>query len=241
VLVDQQRVADHDLTVGDTITLTAPGGASIDLAVEGISDDPNILGIFTVSRDTAATVVPQFVDAQVYGTLQDGADPDTVLAAIDEAVADTPALEVLDRDGFTNSITSQITSFVNIIYGLLLLSIIIALIGIANTLSLSINERTRELGLLRAVGMTRGQLRSAIRWEAVLISTLGALVGVGVGLVLSWAVLKALESQGLSDFTVPIPTLVAIVVIAAVLGTLSAIRPARRASKLPILDAIATD
>ena len=241
VLVDRQRVADHDLTIGDTITLTAPGGASLDLVVEGISDDPNILGTFTVSRDAAATVVPQFVDAQVYGTLDDGADPDAILRAIDEAVAETPALEVLDRDGFTNSITSQITSFVNIIYGLLILSIIIALIGIANTLSLSINERTRELGLLRAVGMTKSQLRSAIRWEAVLISTLGALVGIGVGLVLSWAVLKALESQGLSEFTVPIPTLVAIVVIAAVLGTLSAIRPARRAAKLAILDAIATD
>lgn len=241
ILVDRQRVEDHDLALGDTIQVTAPGGEQVALTVDGISDDPNILGIFTMTRATAAAVIPQFVDAQVYGTLEDGADLADVLPAIDEAVADTPALEVLDRDGFTDSITSQITSFVNIIYGLLILSIVIALIGIANTLSLSINERTRELGLLRAVGMTRRQLRSAIRWEAVLISTLGALVGSGLGLVLSWAVLKALESQGLSEFTVPGGTMATIVVGAAVLGTLSSIRPARRASKLAILDAIATE
>jgi putative ABC transport system permease protein len=241
VLVDRQRVADHDLAIGDTITVTVPGGDELELEVEGISDDPNILGIFTLSRATAAEVIPQFLDAQVYGTLSDGADADAVLADIEAAVSETPALEVLDRDGFVGSITAQITSFVNIIYGLLLLSIVIALIGIANTLSLSINERTRELGLLRAVGMTRRQLRSAIRWEAVLISTLGALVGLGLGLVLSWAVLKALESQGLSEFTVPGGTLAVMVVMAAVLGTLSSIRPARRAAKLAILDAIATD
>ena len=241
IIVDRQRVEDHDLALGDTILVTAPGGEQVSLTIDGISDDPNILGIFTMTRATAAEVIPQFVDAQVYGTLADGADPSEVLPAIDEAVADTPALEVLDRDGFTDSITSQITSFVNIIYGLLILSIIIALIGIANTLSLSINERTRELGLLRAVGMTRRQMRSAIRWEAVLISTLGALVGSGLGLVLSWAVLKALESQGLSEFTVPVATMVVIVVAAAVLGTLSSIRPARRAAKLAILDAIATE
>ncbi|MGK2947200.1 MAG: ABC transporter permease [Acidimicrobiales bacterium] len=241
VLVDRQRVADHDLAIGDTIMITVPGGNQLELEVEGISDDPNILGIFTLSRSTAAEVIPQFLDAQVYGTLTDGADADAVLADIDEAVSATPALEVLDRDGFVGSITQQITAFVNIIYGLLLLSIIIALIGIANTLSLSINERTRELGLLRAVGMTRRQLRSAIRWEAVLISTLGALVGLGLGLVLSAAVLKALESQGLSEFTVPVVTLAVMVVLAAVLGTLASIRPARRAAKLAILDAIATE
>lgn len=241
ILVDLQRAEDHDLAIGDTVRLTAPGGDQVELVVEAISNEPNLLGIFTVTRDTAAAVVPQFIDAQVYGTLADGADLDEVLKAVEEGVSETPALDVLDRDGFIGSITAQITSFVNIIYGLLVLSIIIALIGIANTLSLSINERTRELGLLRAVGMDRGQLRSAIRWEAALISALGALVGLGLGLVLSWALLKALEEQGLSEFTVPIPSLVVIMVLAAVLGTLSSIRPARRAAKLEILDAIATE
>jgi putative ABC transport system permease protein len=241
VLVDQLRVDDHDLAIGDTITITAPGGAQVELTVEGISNDPNILGVFTITRATSASVVPQVLDAQVYGTLDDGADPTATLEAIDEAVSETPALEVLDREGFTNSIVSDITAFVNIIYGLLVLSIIIALIGIANTLSLSINERVRELGLLRAVGMSRSQLRSAIRWEAVLISVLGAVVGLGLGLLLSWAVLTALEPQGLSEFAVPGASLVVIVVLAALLGTVASIRPARRAARLPVLDAIATE
>jgi putative ABC transport system permease protein len=241
VLVDQLRVDDHDLAIGDTLGITAPGGAQVELTVEGISDDPNILGVFTITRSTSASLVPQVLDAQVYGTLEEGADPTDTLAAVEEAVSETPALEVLDREGFTNSIVSDITAFVNIIYGLLVLSIIIALIGIANTLSLSINERVRELGLLRAVGMGRNQLKSAIRWEAVLISVLGALVGLGLGLLLSWAVLTALEPQGLSEFSVPGGSLLVIVLLAAVLGTVASIRPARRAARLPILDAIATE
>ena len=128
-----------------------------------------------------------------------------------------------------------------VIYALLLLSIIIALIGIANTLSLSINERTRELGLLRAVGMNRNQLRSAIRWEAVLISVLGALVGIALGMLLSWALVTSLGGFGLNSFAVPVPSLIVIVVLAALLGTLASVRPARRAARLAILDAIATE
>ena len=150
-------------------------------------------------------------------------------------------MEVLDRDEFIGDLSSQITSFVTVIYGLLVLSIIIALIGIANTLSLSINERTRELGLLRAVGMNQPQMRSTIRWEAVLISLLGALVGIALGLLLSWALVSSLAGFGLNSFAVPVTSLVVIVVLAAALGTLAAERPARRAAKLEILDAIATE
>lgn len=241
ILVDRQRAADHDLGIGSEVVLTSGSGDSTVLEVQGISNDPNLLGLFTITREEAASVVPEVIDAQVYGLVTDGADLDQVLADVKEAVSDTPALQVLDRDGFVGSITAQITSFVNIIYGLLFLSILIALIGIANTLSLSINERTRELGLLRAVGMNRRQLRSTIRWEAALISLLGALVGLGLGLLFSWAMLKALEEQGLSTITVPIPSLVVIMLLAAVLGTLSSIRPARRAARLEILEAIATE
>jgi putative ABC transport system permease protein len=148
---------------------------------------------------------------------------------------------VLDRDGFVGDLAGQITSFVTFIYVLLVLSIIIALIGIANTLSLSINERTRELGLLRAVGMHRGQMRSTVRWEAVLISVLGTIVGLGLGLVLSWALVTALESQGLTTFAVPVGSLLVIMVMSALLGTAASILPARRASRLAVLEAIATE
>ena len=174
--------------------------------------------------------------------MADGADTAAVIADVEDAIGDTPSLEVLDRDGFIGDLASQITSFVTVIYALLVLSIIIALIGIANTLSLSINERTRELGLLRAVGMHRGQLRSTVRWEAVLISLLGTVVGLGLGLLLSWALITALESQGLTSVRGP-----------RRLARRDHHRwrrcwarwhrscPSRRAARLAILDAIATE
>ena len=124
-------------------------------------------------------VIPQAVDSLVFGSIEDGANQTQVLRGIEEAISGFPTLEVLDRDGFIGDLADQVTQFVTIIYVMLALSVIIALIGIGNTLSLSIHERTRELGLLRAVGMNRRQLRSSIRWEAVLISVLGTLVGLG--------------------------------------------------------------
>lgn len=241
VLVDRQIAERNDVTVGDALTMTLPGGARIELQVEGISDDQTLLGSFSITRDRFLEEVPEKVDIQAIGLLEDGADLPTVLADLEEATASTPALDVLDKDGFVESITSQITSFVTVIYGLLILSIIIALIGIANTLSLSINERTRELGLLRAVGMDRKQMRSTIYWEAVLMAILGTLVGIGLGIGLSYALVESLSGFGLNEFALPVGSLVTIVVLAAVLGTLASIRPARRAAKLAILDAIATE
>jgi len=241
IIVDRTIVEDHGIAIGDTITVTVPGGDSLDLTVRAISDDVTLLGYFTITRDAYTSVVPEAVDIQVFGSLADGAGLETVIADVEEAVSATPAVEVLDRDGFVGDLASQITSFVTVIYALLVLSIIIALIGIANTLSLSINERTRELGLLRAVGMERRQLRSAVHWEAILISVLGALVGIALGLVLSFALVKSLEGFGLSQFDVPVGSMVVIVVLAALLGTLASIRPARRASRLAILDAIAQE
>ncbi len=241
IVVDVEAAKDHDVAIGDQVKVTAPGGDSVELEVQAFSDDLTLLGIFTITRDAYASIVPELVDIQVFGTVEDGADIDAVMADVEKAVSDTPALEVLDRDGFIGDLSSQITSFVTVIYALLLLSIVIAMIGIGNTLSLSINERTRELGLLRAVGMDRGQLRSAVRWEAVLISVLGALVGISLGLVLSYAMITALEGFGLNSFAMPLGSLVVIVVLAALLGTLASVRPARRAAKLQILDAIAHD
>jgi putative ABC transport system permease protein len=124
---------------------------------------------------------------------------------------------------------------------LLLLSIVIAAIGIANTLSLSVHERVRELGLLRAVGMGRRQLRSMVRWEAVLISVLGAAVGLVLGTGLSWAVVTALGREGLDRFAVPPAPLVVIVLAAALLGVVASILPARRAARLPVLEAISVE
>ena len=241
IVIDRRIAEDHKLAIGDQIGMVVAGGASRNLTLEAISDDTTVLGFFIITRDTFASLVPEQLDAQVFATIDNGADLATVKAAVQRAVAGFPAIEVLDRQGFIGDLASQLTGLVNVIYALLAMSIVIAMIGIANTLSLSIHERTRELGLLRAVGMTRAQLRSAVRWEAVVIAVLGTVVGLALGLVLSRALVQSLEGFGLTRFEVPVATLVVQVVIAACLAVLASLRPAHRAAKLDILRAIAAE
>jgi putative ABC transport system permease protein len=124
------------------------------------------------------------------------------------------------------------------VYALLFLAVLIALLGIANTLALSIFERTRELGLLRAVGMTRRQLRTTVRYESVIIALLGTFLGLLIGVAFGWALVKAMESEGLTAFVIPGGQLVVITVFAVFAGVAAAVLPARRAAKLDVLDAI---
>ena len=124
---------------------------------------------------------------------------------------------------------------------LLALAIVIALLGIANTLALSIFERTRELGVMRAVGMTRRQLRSTIRWESVIIALQGTLLGLLVGIFFGWALVRAQKSQGITVFSLPYLTLVIVILLAGLAGVAAAILPSRRAAKLNILQAIVTE
>jgi putative ABC transport system permease protein len=240
VLVDEHAATRHDVEIGDTVTLLFPGGKTAELTVQAVSDEPTLFQGYTITRNTYVANTPSPGDVFLFGKTDRGAELDQVLQRIDTAIADIPTIEVVDRDEYIGDLARQITQFVTVIYVLLALSVVIAVIGIGNTLSLSIHERTRELGLLRAVGMNRQQLRSSIRWEAVLISVLGTLVGLVVGLVLSSAVIKALASNGLSEFKMPVVGLIRIVILAFLLGWLASIRPSRRASKMAILDAIAT-
>jgi putative ABC transport system permease protein len=239
VIVDVGEAADHGLRVGDQLTITSPDGTELHTTVRAISDEENLLGYYTITSNAYRSAFPQPVDSLVFGSIEPGAKLDKVIADVDKAISATPSLKVLDRDGFIGDLAKQVTQFVTVIYVLLALSVFIALIGIGNTLSLSIHERTRELGLLRAVGMNKSQLRSSIRWEAVLISVLGTLVGLGLGLVLSRALVQALSSSGLTEYRVPVGSLVVITVVAALFGVLASIRPSFRASRLAILDAIA--
>ena len=127
-----------------------------------------------------------------------------------------------------------------IVYVLLFLAIVIALMGIANTLSLAIHERTRELGLLRAVGQSRRQLRSMVRWESVIIALFGTVGGLGLGVFLGWALVQAASAGGFGTFAAPVGRLAIILVAGAVAGILAGVGPARRAAKLDVLAAIAT-
>jgi putative ABC transport system permease protein len=241
IVIDRRIAEDHKLELGDRIRMVAGGGAERELALQGISDDTTVLGYFVVTRTTFASLIPEQLDAQVFASVDEGADVARVRAEVERALARFPSIEVLDRQGFIGDLAGQLTGLVNVVYGLLALSIIIAMIGIANTLSLSIHERTRELGLLRAVGMTRAQIRSVVRWEAVVIAVVGTLVGLVLGMGLSRALVQSLEGFGLTRFDVPVATLAIQVVIAALLAVLASIRPARRAAKLDILQAIAVE
>ena len=241
VLVDRQIAEDNDLVIGDEISMVFPGGGTVDVEIAGISDDLVVLTPWTLNLVDFDEAVAQRVDFQVFATVEEGQDIAAVQDEVTAAVDEFPGIKVLDQDGFIGDFAAQLTSFVTVIYGLLGLSIIIAMIGVANTLSLSVHERTRELGLLRAVGMTRQQLKSAIRWEAVMIALLGTLVGLVLGMVVTYSLVNALESFGLTRFTVPVASLVVIVVGAAGLAVLASMRTAHKASKLDILRAIGTE
>jgi putative ABC transport system permease protein len=161
-----------------------------------------------------------------------------------QAVADRfHAPDAQTRQEYIDAVAGQVDQFLTVVYVLLVLAIVIALMGIANTLSLSIHERARELGLLRAVGQSRRQVRSMIRGESVLVATFGAFGGIGLGVFLGWALMKALGSteEDLSVFALPVGQLLVVLALGALVGVIAAWRPARRASKLDILDAIATD
>ena len=227
VIVDRLLANDHDLELGDTITYSVEDGPSVELVLQGVSDDPNLLGYATVTRDTYARVAPEVRDVQVAGRFEGGADPVLTLLDIQSALSRTPNVWVLDRESFIADLKTQITSFVNVIYGLLVLSVLISVLGIANTLSLTIHERTRELGLLRAVGMDRAGVRSSVRWEAAVIGLFGMVVGLVVGAAVSAAVVVSLRELGLVTFALPAGGIVLIATGAVAFAAVAAVRPAR--------------
>ena len=158
--------------------------------------------------------------------------------AINNVLKDYPTAELMTKSEFKGSVANQIDKILNLIYVLLAMALVIALFGIANTLALSVFERTREFGLLRAVGMSRSQVRSTVRWESVLIALLGTSLGTLIGVGFGVAIMKAAASQGMSQLTIPVTQLGVIVVFAAIAAVLAAAFPARRAAKLDVLEAI---
>ena len=181
------------------------------------------------------------VDDIIYVKLADGVSGAEGIAALQPIVDQYPTAELQDLDQFKQQRVSQIDRFLLVIYALLALALVIAIIGIINTLLLSVHERTHELGLLRAIGMSRRQVGASICWEAVLIALIGTVTGLIVAVFFGWAVVRALADQGAHLFSVPVGSMVLIVLLAAVAGLAAALYPAYRASRLDILDAIATE
>jgi putative ABC transport system permease protein len=241
ILIDRVVARRYHLGLGDVVRYATGGQRSRLLEVSGISDDPNVLGYFTVTRATYNAVTDQPRDVQVGGRFDPGADPDQVLAAVRAALAETPNVWAFSRDEFVADLQHQVGSFVTVVYGLLLLSVIISVLGISNTLSLTIHERTREVGLLRSLGMDQAGVRTMIRWEAVLIGLVGTATGLIVGTGVSTALVASLRDFGLVVYSLPGGGLALIGVAALVVGVVAAIRPARQAARLSILEAIGSD
>ena len=183
----------------------------------------------------------QQVDNQIYVKLKPGADAAAAKRAMTALTAPYPTAKVEDLQTFKKAQLGQIDQLLTIVTLLLALSLLIALIGVVNTLLLSVYERTREIGLLRAVGETRRQLRRSVSEESVIITLLGTFLGLVIGMCFAWALIRALADQHLNVFSIPVGQLVEFVVAAVVVGVLAALYPAWRASRLDVLEAIATD
>ncbi|HJP65517.1 MAG TPA: FtsX-like permease family protein, partial [Actinomycetota bacterium] len=197
-----------------------------------------LLGGFTMSLDAFDANFTDRLDFVVLANVAPGATPGTSRSALDAVAKDYPNVQVRDQAEVKADQRRQINSLLGLVTALLALAIVIALFGIVNTLALSVFERTRELGLLRAVGMTRRQVRSMIRAESVITSVMGAILGLVVGVFFGFAVVRALSSQGIDTLQVPAVQLVSYVVLAALAGMVAAIWPARRAARLDVLAAI---
>src|SRR5215831_10697339 len=181
-------------------------------------------------------------DTQVFVKKAPGVSTEAALAAVKQLSAQyAPGTTVQDQAAYKAAQTKPINQLLALVYVLLALAIVIALLGIGNTLALSIFERTRELGVMRAVGMTRSQLRGTIRWESVIIALQGTLLGLLVGIFFGWALVLAQKSQGITVFSVPYLSLIIVVVFAGLAGVVAAILPSRRAAKLDVLRAIVTE
>jgi putative ABC transport system permease protein len=233
----------NDWRLGDTVPVTYADGQVEDLTIAATYETQGPVQGYIVPRTTWAPHAVQDIDALVLIDIADGTSLTSAKAAVTDVAERFGAPDVEDRDEFSATMTAGVDLMLTVVYALLTLAIIIALMGIANTLSLAIYERTRELGLLRAVGETRGQVRSMVRWESVVIATFGAVGGIALGVFLGWAMVQAVgaASGGLGVFALPTGRLAIVLVVGALAGVVAGLRPGRRAARLDVLQAIATE
>ncbi len=239
VILDKSFAGDQDLEVGDSIRFLTQTGKRPKLRVVGEFDDrAELFGSAIVTPALMASQFDQTDDTIDFVKLAPGADAAKVQAALIATMKrEFPIAEVRNQQELKENQEEQVNQLLGLIYALLALAIIVSLFGIANTLALSIHERTRELGMLRAIGMSRRQVRTMIRYEAVITALIGALLGMVIGIVFAALIAQPLKDEGFV-LSYPIPTLIALLVFAAVAGVIAAIAPARRASRLDVLEAL---
>ena len=247
IAVPEKLAEEKRLKIGDPIQLVFIQGGATTLSLGSIykTEFPIQGPGWIISTDQFTTLVPpsQQTFLSIYIKLDDtsSAGVDAALPGL-KAVTDTvPGAKVQNLNEYKKAQTDQVNQFLQIVYVLLALALIIAIVGVVNTLLLSVYERTRELGLLRAVGMSRRQVRSTIRLESVIISLMGTFIGLVIGIIFGWALVSALADEGITSFAIPWSQLVIIVIIAILAGVGAALYPARRAARLDVLQAISSD
>ena len=239
-VIDEGWGADNGLGVGDTFTALTGSGAKIAYTVQGtFKDDTDYFGDYVASDVNAEAYGEGRNASSILVDISDDADPDATRGEIETLVSEQfPTVETQNQQELKDSIGEQLNTLLGVVYALLLLAVIVSLFGIVNTLALSIHERTRELGLLRAVGTSRRQVRRMVRYEAVITALIGAVLGLVLGVVFAVVVSRPLADEGFT-LTIPVGTLIALLVLAVIAGIIAAIGPARRASRLDVLEALA--
>ncbi|MFI1798932.1 ABC transporter permease [Streptomyces sp. NPDC020379] len=243
--VPEGYAKDHGIKLGDRLTVVMTGGRPAELRVRAItSDDTSIdKGAMYLDIATAKSYLPADKMPLTGMILAKAADGQTkeAAASLKAAVEGYPQIKVRDQSDYKKLIKDQIGQLLNMIYGLLALAIIVAVLGVVNTLALSVVERTREIGLMRAIGLSRRQMRRMIRLESVVIALFGALLGLGLGMAWGTVAQKLLALEGLGVLDIPWPTIITVFIGSAVVGLLAALVPAFRAGRMNVLNAIATD
>ncbi|WP_370413183.1 ABC transporter permease [Streptomyces fradiae] len=243
--VGSKYAGEHGVKLGDRLTVAFPGGRQAALRVAAITSDDNNIdkGVKYTSIATAAQYVPaeQLPRSMiVFATAKDGQE-EAAYKALKAALKPYPQYKVADQADYKKDLQDQVGQLLNMVYGLLALAIVVAVLGVVNTLALSVVERTREIGLMRAIGLSRRQLRRMIRLESVVIALFGALLGLGLGLGWGTAAQQLLALEGLGVLEIPWPTIVGVFVGSAFVGLFAALVPAFRAGRMNVLNAIATE
>ncbi|MFJ2649161.1 ABC transporter permease [Streptomyces sp. NPDC087420] len=243
--VGEAYAKDHGIKVGDTIKVAFKAGETAKLKVAVITSDDTTIdkGVMYINLTTAEKYVPADKMPKnmiMFAAAQDGKEKEAY-AALKKSLAEYPQYTVQNQTDFKQDLKDQISQLLNIVYGLLGLAIVVAVLGVVNTLALSVVERTREIGLLRAIGLSRRQLRRMIRLESVVIAVFGALLGLGLGLGWGTAAQKLLALEGLGVLEIPWPTIAGVFVASAFVGLFAALVPAFRAGRMNVLNAIASD
>lgn len=240
IAVLDSEAEDRGWTIGSEVTLDFVQTGAQPFEVGLIYTEDALVGPMFISNEAYEANSTEVFDMSVYVLSNDEFTTDEFRSAVEAVTAPYPNAEVMDLGELKDSVGAQVDQMLTLVYALLALAVVIALIGIANTIALSTVERTKEIGLLRAVGMTRPQLRASVRWESLLIALLGTSMGLAIGLFLGWSMVEALRSEGITELAIPYFEMVVVAALAAIAGVLASIRPAAKAARLPILDAVAS-